>query len=351
MSSCCHPAAVLTAALFVTPAPAASGITSSDENGSSVREVEVHPAVRIDPTAFGGRRGAVRGGDCFEFSDAFLGVGTDPEADAPSGIVFSPDGGRILIPHRDTGNVVVFDADSRAVLEVIDVSGSPNDIAVSPDGTVAIVPNLFEDTVSILDLVNGVETDVIPVGTQPGSVAITPDGQFGLVGNTLDSSVSVIDLTSGVEVRELTGLGFYSRTSFGTWGIVFGFTPLSITPNGQTLVFPDLFEDRLQLVNINTGSVQFVNTAEGPSSVAWTWAGVARVSRRASTSARRARWKCWATCSVVRGSSAWVMTARTAWARVLRVLGQSRGSAGVPSPPTCTSSSSSACVSTVSGAW
>jgi len=200
----------------------------------------------------------------------FVGVGTAPEGDTPSEVQFSSDGSLIVIAHRDSQNLVVFDADTRAVQQTIPVSGSPNSLALTPDGQYAVTANLFEDTASIVDLVAGVETAVVPVGDQPGTIRVTPDGTTAIVGNTLDSDLSVVDIATATELRQIPNASFVQITSFGSWAVVYKFTDYAITPDSQTVVFPDWSNSRVQFFDIGTGAAVSVATAAKPIKLALT---------------------------------------------------------------------------------
>lgn len=69
---------------------------------------------------------------------SFVGVGVDPEGDTASELAFTPDGSKIVVAHRDSKNLVVFDAATRQVLNVVPLSGSPNSLALSSLGTYAV---------------------------------------------------------------------------------------------------------------------------------------------------------------------------------------------------------------------
>ena len=200
----------------------------------------------------------------------FVGVGTDPEGDTPTEVQFSADGTLIVIAHRDSQNLVVFDAATRAVLQTIALSGSPNSLALTPDGQYAVTANLFEDTASIVDLTAGVETAAVPVGDQPGTVRVTPDSTTAIVGNTVDSDLSVIDIATATELRQIQNAAFVQMTSFGSWAVLYEFTDYAITPDSATVAFPDWSNDRVLLFDIATGGAVAVSTSAKPIKLALT---------------------------------------------------------------------------------
>jgi DNA-binding beta-propeller fold protein YncE len=205
-------------------------------------------------------------------------AGALPEGDAPAGVAFTPDGAEILIAHWESRNVIVWDASSGAFVREIPVSGSPMGVAVSADGLHAVTPNAFEDTASILDLALGMEVAVVPVGDQPGVVAISPDGTTAAVGNTVGGSLSIIHIGAGVELRRASGIGFTPSLGINFENASLGvrFTQPAFAGNGK-IVHPDLFADRLRIVDVATGAVTSVVVPDGPEGVAVSASGATAI--------------------------------------------------------------------------
>ncbi len=188
----------------------------------------------------------------------FIPVGVPPEGDTPTELAFTPDGSSFVIAHRDSQNLVVFDAATRTVIDTIPVSGSPNSLAIASDGVHVVTANLYENTASIVDLTTATEVAVVPVGTQPGVVRITPDGLTAVVGNTVDGTLSVIDIATATELRQVPGANFGQTTSFISWAVLFSFTDYAIAQDNKTVIFPDMFNAQIQFFDITTGGVNSV---------------------------------------------------------------------------------------------
>lgn len=204
----------------------------------------------------------------FPLHDDFFFTGDAPEGDNPSAAAFSTDGTKIIIAHRDSRNLVVFDAATRVFLNAIALSGSPNDVAVSLDGIHAVTANVFEDTASVVDLVTGAEIAVVPIGDQPGVAAITPDGLTAVVGNTKDSTLSVIDILTATELRRLSDAVFVGSFSFapepGAYTASFS---RFVVPDNGTVVHPDFYNDRIQIFDITTGGTTTLACDDQPRGV------------------------------------------------------------------------------------
>ena len=193
--------------------------------------------------------------------------GVVPEGDGPAGATFSADGSLIIVAHRESRNLIVWNAATRAFVRAIPVTGSPQSVAVNASG-IAVTANVMEDTASIIDIATGAELAVIPVGRVPGVVQITADGQTAVVGNTTSSDFSIIDIASATELRRIAGGNFAATTSVnpesGSFSLYYSF----FTLNGRTIVHPRRFQSNVAIIDIDSGNVVSVPTAAGPSHAA-----------------------------------------------------------------------------------
>jgi len=187
---------------------------------------------------------------------AFVLTGSDPEGDAPSDVVYTPDGSKIVIAHRESRNLIVWDADTLAFIGAVSVSGAAQALAITPDGSTAVVANIDNNTVSIVDLVGMVETAVIPVGINPAHVAISPAGDVAAVGVSFDSEIAVIDIASTTLIASIPNIGFSTTLSFSSEAIA---TSVRMSRfffvDNDRVINADQFADEMQIVNIRTGVV------------------------------------------------------------------------------------------------
>ena len=82
----------------------------------------------------------------------FVFTGDLPEGDAPSSVVFTSDGQTIVIAHRESRNLILWDAATRAFIGEVPVSGAAKCVAIPPDDTMAVVAKVDNDTISIVDM-------------------------------------------------------------------------------------------------------------------------------------------------------------------------------------------------------
>jgi YVTN family beta-propeller protein len=189
-------------------------------------------------------------------ASSFVFTGDNPEGDAPSDVAFTPDGSTIVIAHRESRNLILWDAQTRAFLGEAPVSGAPQSLAITPDGSTALVANIDNDTLSFVDLDTLTETQNIPVGTNPGVVRVSPAGDLGALTQTFDAQLAVVDLATATVVRTIDDIGSSVTLSFSPEP-----PAASIQYSGfefidaDRIINLDAFADEAQIVNVRTGSV------------------------------------------------------------------------------------------------
>jgi YVTN family beta-propeller protein len=221
------------------------------------------------PLYFGEKGQPFQGPQGRSLTTTFLKTGEDPEGDSATAAGFTTDGQTIVIAHRESENLILFDADTRDFVAEIALSGSPNAMAISPDGVHAITANIFEGTASIVNLVTQTEDTVVTVGGAPGVAEISPDGLFAAIGNFADSSISVIEMATGSVVRTITGIDFVASLSANTetFSPTVVVEPFKFAGNSK-LVHGDYYGDVVNIINIATGNVTALPCSEQPRGVA-----------------------------------------------------------------------------------
>jgi DNA-binding beta-propeller fold protein YncE len=121
-------------------------------------------------------------------------------------VAVSPDGKTLYVVNasaRGTGGLLIIDADSGDVREVIDVGSAPEGVAVAPDGATVYVASKNTDTVSVVSLSASPKVArPINIGDGPGgannlplNVEVSPDGKLLYVASLYSPAFSVFDLT------------------------------------------------------------------------------------------------------------------------------------------------------------
>ncbi len=191
-----------------------------------------------------------------------ISLNSSPEGDYANAAVFTPDGTKFLIAHRDSGNVIAYNSSSRVVEKDIVVGGQPSSIAISPNGQLALTTNSATNSVSVIELSSLNVIKEIPVSQHwPYLVKMTPDGQKAVVA-TLDGFV-IISLSSLQQTIEWAapdmGITSFSASLDRPLRVGVSYADFAITPNSQTLVVPDAGYStgnaaRLRLFDVSSGT-------------------------------------------------------------------------------------------------
>ena len=186
----------------------------------------------------------------------FIFTGSLPEGDAPSEVVYSSDGSKIVISHRESRNLIVWDASTFAFLGEAPVSGAAQSVALTPDNSTAVVCNIDNDTVSIVNMGTLSETENFAVGTNPGVVRVSPAGDVAAITQTFDAEMAIIEIGSASVVRTIPGIGSSVTLSFSPEP-----PATSIQYSGFEFIDADrainldAFADEAQIINVRTGAV------------------------------------------------------------------------------------------------
>jgi YVTN family beta-propeller protein len=116
-------------------------------------------------------------------------------ADAPAGLVVSPDNQLLYVANRDSNDVAIIDTASLKIKQRITVGKHPYGIALSTSGLWLALVNVQDDSVSLINTTTQVQLQ-FKVGYHPYCVAFSMDDKTLYVTNTQDDSVTVIDITS-----------------------------------------------------------------------------------------------------------------------------------------------------------
>ena len=209
-------------------------------------------------------------------SAGFVSIDSAPEGDAPRALAFTNDGNYVLVVNRDTDNVTVLNAATRAVVATVPVGDNPTDVAVS--GTYAVVTNLNSNSVSIISLSTWAVVATVPItGTEPYGVKVTADGTKAVVGvinganAASPSSFSVIDLATRTELRSFatspqSDLNLWFTAETRDYGIYYRLFALS--PDNRTIVLPDYSNAGVNIYDLATGTRwASLGTATAPTAV------------------------------------------------------------------------------------
>ena len=134
----------------------------------------------------------------------------------------TPDGGRVFLIHKSSGDVAVVDTSTDTVVTHVAVGGNGSkDVLVSRDGRFTYVANATTNMVNVIDNSTYLVSN-IPTPAGPRRLALTPSTNRLFVTDYDGGFVSVID-TATQNVINNIAVGIYPRG-------------IAITPNGEEIL-------------------------------------------------------------------------------------------------------------------
>lgn len=122
----------------------------------------------------------------------------------PERVAISSDGKRLFVASEDQGLVVMFDADSGALLARTAVGAEAKGVDLSQGGLRVYATSEAGNQVTILDAKSGAALSHISAGLRPLSTSFSPDGLRAYVASGASPSISVIDTASLRVVRSIS---------------------------------------------------------------------------------------------------------------------------------------------------
>jgi YVTN family beta-propeller protein len=124
----------------------------------------------------------------------------------PKGALLSHDGKKFFVTNfgqLDKRNVTIYDAQTLALLDQIDVPGIIVESALSADGKTLFISNFRRNSVMFVDIASKKVTHEIKTGTHPKILVASPDGKNLFAANWASKSVTQIDVATAEVVRTL----------------------------------------------------------------------------------------------------------------------------------------------------
>lgn len=133
----------------------------------------------------------------------------------PHGIVWHPDGQRVLVTTEGNGTLTIVDVASAAVTTAIPTGARiSHEVAVTPDGRLAFVANIGSGSVTVIDIAAAVVLRSIPTGQGAEGVAVTPGGDQVWVTNRAENTVTILDTERLEVLATLESADFPIRVAF-----------------------------------------------------------------------------------------------------------------------------------------
>jgi YVTN family beta-propeller protein len=139
------------------------------------------------------------------------------EGDYIGQMTFTNDGKYVLVPHRQTNNISVFDFATQEIIANIPVGGAPTEVAVTDQ--LAVVPCLNSNEVYLLNLSDFTINTVINAPAQPAKVRISQDGSLAAIACDEADQAIIIDLNTFSVTNTISDFScFISKFSLITSG-------------------------------------------------------------------------------------------------------------------------------------
>jgi len=188
----------------------------------------------------------------------------------PTGLVLTPDGTRLIVTcAAPKSTVAVLDARKGNTVASIPAGHTATGPAISPDGKRIYVCNRFSGNVSVIDLPAGKEVARVAAGREPIAAAVTPDGRTVVVANHLPDSRA----NGGYRVNVAAAVRLIDARTYETATVELrhgagGVRGLCISPDGKHALVTHLmanFEEipfRVDTGWINVNVVSIVDVPE-----------------------------------------------------------------------------------------
>ncbi|MEL6866230.1 MAG: hypothetical protein AAFP19_17505 [Bacteroidota bacterium] len=183
-----------------------------------------------------------------------LPAGDAIEGDYIGQMVFTQDGEQILVPHRTTNNVSVFDWSSQSIVADIPVGQQPIEVITTAD--YALVPCYSSDELYIVNLADYSVAAVIPTAAQPNKVRVSRNGAIAAVACDESDVLEVIDLNTLSKIATISSFESYIyKFSFITSSPrnTLYWNDFEIAPDGSYIIARS--ENSLRFYNSSTGSI------------------------------------------------------------------------------------------------
>jgi YVTN family beta-propeller protein len=118
-------------------------------------------------------------------------------------VALAPQADRAFVANIRSGSVSVIDLSAAERTAIIETGPGAEGIEITPDGREVWVTNRAADTVSIIDAQSLRVVQTLPCASFPIRIKFTPDGRFALVSNARSADVAVFDVRARQEVRRV----------------------------------------------------------------------------------------------------------------------------------------------------
>jgi len=189
----------------------------------------------------------------------------DPKNIYWAGLVHHPTAPRLFAANRTSGDVVVFDTESGAIIKRIRSEVNPYSLVLNDDASKLYCSNWGSDSVSVIDVESLAVETVIGVGDNPNDMVLAKDGRL-FVACSNDNTVTIIDTKLNRAAGSIV-TSMYPNAPEGS-------TPnaLALDPDHETLYIANGDNNNVCVVNVDEAGEEdvlgFIPAGWYPSAVA-----------------------------------------------------------------------------------
>ena len=160
----------------------------------------------------------------------------------PHGIVYLPDGERVVVTAEAERKLLVVNINSGEVELAIDTGAQGSHmVVISPDAKRAYVSSMGSGSMTVIDLVNGERIKIVQTGQGAEGMDISPDGREVWVANNRADTISVIDTVSLEVVATVKCATFPIRVKF--------------TPDGERVLVSNVRSGDVAVFAVNSREI------------------------------------------------------------------------------------------------
>lgn len=170
----------------------------------------------------------------------------------PHGILWMPDGQRLLITTEGSGSLIMVDAEGGEIISAIKTGQKVSHmVALSPDASIAYVTNIGSDSITVVDLASNRVLETVPAGKETEGVAVSPDGKELWVTNRGENTVFVYDSENFTRLAKIETGSMPIRIAFSPDG---AHAVVSNARDGTIDVINSLDRAVVKTVDLKSGS-------------------------------------------------------------------------------------------------
>ncbi|HUG72931.1 MAG TPA: cytochrome D1 domain-containing protein [Steroidobacteraceae bacterium] len=154
----------------------------------------------------------------------------------PEQLAVNADGTKLYIASEDTGQAVVMNAVSGAVLATMPVGGEPEGVTLSPDGRWVYMSSEEDHQIAVIDTQTDKVVATLDVGLRPRFTEFSDDGALAFISAENDGTVTVADARTHKVLRTWKLEGGDLVRPVGMTVSHDGKLLYTVTGRGQTLV-------------------------------------------------------------------------------------------------------------------